>query len=91
MPDSVAKQKIDSIELAIKGGADFKLLEDRYSTDQAAKKDTGVMTFDIGTIQGENFAKEFAAFLLNDSGFTKKTVKTPVWMALYRDIGKEES
>ena len=76
MPDSVAKQKIDSIEAAIKTGADFTMLEEKYSTDEAAKKDKGVMTFDIATIQSENFAKEFGDFLLNEKGETKKVVKT---------------
>lgn len=76
MPDSVAKKKVDSIEAAIKGGANFDSLEAQYSTDQAAHKDKGVMTFDLATIQGEGFAKEFADFLLNDKDETKKTVKT---------------
>jgi len=76
MPDSVAKQKIDSIEAAIKTGADFTTLEEKYSTDEAAKKEKGVMTFDIATIQSENFAKEFGDFLLNEKGETKKVVKT---------------
>lgn len=76
MADSVAKQKADSIEAAIKGGADFTVLEEKYSTDEAAKKDKGVMTFDIATIQGEGFAKEFGDFLLNEKGETKKVVKT---------------
>ena len=76
MSDSVAKQKIDSIEAAIKTGADFTTLEEKYSTDEAAKKDKGVMTFDIATIQSENFAKEFGDFLLNEKGETKKVVKT---------------
>ena len=76
MPDSIAKQKVDSIETAIKGGADFTTLEEKYSTDEAAKKDKGVMTFDLATIQGEGFAKEFGDFLLNDKGETKKVVKT---------------
>nr|MBA2563639.1 peptidylprolyl isomerase [Chitinophagaceae bacterium] len=76
MADSVAKQKIDSIEMAIKGGADFNALETVYSTDKTAHKDDGVMTFDIETIQGENLAKEFADFILNENGETKKTVKT---------------
>ena len=76
MPDSIAKIKIDSIETAIKSGADFTTLEEKYSTDEAAKKDKGVMTFDLGTIQGEGFAKEFGDFLLNDKGETKKVVKT---------------
>ena len=76
MADSIAKQKIDSIETAIKAGADFTTLEEKYSTDEAAKKDKGVMTFDLATIEGEGFAKEFGDFLLNDKGETKKVVKT---------------
>ncbi|CAN5304712.1 SurA N-terminal domain-containing protein [soil metagenome] len=76
MADSVAKSKIDSIETAIKGGADFTALEAIYSTDQAAHKDKGVMNFDIMTIQGDGFAKEFGDFLLNDNGETRKVVKT---------------
>lgn len=75
-PDSTAKRLIDSIATAIKGGADFNALEAKYSTDQAAHKDKGVMTFDLTTIQGDNFSKEFADFLLNDKGETKKVVKT---------------
>ena len=76
MADSVAKRKADSVEMAIKGGADFETLEAKYSTDQAAHKDKGVMTFDLATIQGDNFAKEFADFLLNEKGETKKVIKT---------------
>ena len=76
MPDSVAKQKIDSIERAIKSGADFLVLETIYSTDEVAKKDKGEMTFDITTIQSDGFAKEFGDFLLNEKGETKKVVKT---------------
>ena len=76
MPDSIAKQKVDSIAAAINAGADFTALEEKYSTDEAAKKDKGVMTFDISTIQSEGFAKEFADFLLNEKGETKKVVKT---------------
>ena len=76
MPDSIAKQMVDSIAAAIKSGADFTALEEKYSTDEAAKKDKGVMTFDIATIQGEGFAKEFGDFLLNEKEETKKVVKT---------------
>lgn len=74
--DSTAKRLADSIATAIAGGADFDLLEQKYSTDQAAKKEKGVMTFDLVTIQGEGFAKEFGDFLLNENGETKKVVKT---------------
>jgi peptidyl-prolyl cis-trans isomerase D len=77
MEDSVAKKKIDSIALAIRNGANFDTLETKYSTDQAAHKDKGVMTFASSTIQSENFAKEFAQFILFDGKpGDKKVVKT---------------
>jgi peptidyl-prolyl cis-trans isomerase D len=76
MDDSTAHRIADSIATAIKGGANFDSLEVKYSTDQAAKQQNGVMTFDLMTIQSENFSKEFADFLLNDKGETKKVVKT---------------
>lgn len=76
MPDSTSKRLADSVATAIAGGADFNMLEQKYSTDQAAKKENGVMTFDLVTIQGEGFAKEFGKFLLNEKGETKKVVKT---------------
>ncbi len=76
MPDSTAHRIADSIAVAIKGGADFDVLAAKYSTDQAAQKENGVMTFDLMTIEGEGFAKEFGDFLLNDKGETKKVVKT---------------
>jgi len=77
LSDSIAKQRIDSIELAIKNGANFDELESKYSTDQAAHQDKGVMTFDLATMQNkEQFAPEFGSFLLNENGETKKVVKT---------------
>ena len=76
MDDSTAHRKADSIAVAIKGGADFDALEEKYSTDKAAQKEKGVMTFDLITIEGEGFAKEFGDFLLNDKGEPKKVVKT---------------
>ena len=76
MDDSTAHRIADSIATAIKGGANFDSLEVKYSTDQAAKQQNGVMTFDLMTIQSDNFSKEFADFLLNDKGETKKVVKT---------------
>ncbi|MEO8765228.1 MAG: peptidylprolyl isomerase [Ginsengibacter sp.] len=76
MADSVAHKIADSIEIAIKNGANFDSLESKYSTDKVAHKDKGVMTFDLPTIQGDNFAKEFGDFLLNEKGETKKVVKT---------------
>jgi peptidyl-prolyl cis-trans isomerase D len=76
MPDSTAHKLADSIATAIKNGANFDSLETKFSSDSAAHKDKGVMTFDLTTIQGENFAKEFGDFLLNEKGETKKVVKT---------------
>ncbi|MGH2646138.1 MAG: peptidylprolyl isomerase, partial [Ginsengibacter sp.] len=76
MADSTAHKLADSIATAIKNGANFDSLEAKYTTDQAAHKDKGVMTFDLTTIQGEGFAKEFGDFLLNEKGETKKVVKT---------------
>jgi peptidyl-prolyl cis-trans isomerase D len=76
MPDSVAHAKADSIANAVKGGASFDLLDSLYSTDQAAKRDKGVMTFSSKDIQGPNFAKEFGQFILNGRPGDKKVVKT---------------
>ncbi|MBN9350120.1 MAG: SurA N-terminal domain-containing protein [Chitinophagaceae bacterium] len=76
LPDSTAKRLADSIATAIQNGADFNTLEQKYSTDEAAKKTNGVMEFDLATVEGDNFAKEFGKFLLNDKGETKKVVKT---------------
>lgn len=76
MDDSTAHRIADSIAIAIKGGASFDSLDAKYSTDQVAKQQNGVMTFDLMTIQGDNFSKEFGDFLLNDNGETKKVVKT---------------
>lgn len=76
MEDSTAQRLADSIATAIKGGASFDELEQKYSTDQAAKEKNGVMTFDVMTIQNDGFAKEFADFILNNEVGSKKVVKT---------------
>ena len=76
IPDSTAKRIADSIDIAIKGGASFDQLEQKYSTDQAAKAQNGVMTFDILTVQGDNFAKEFGEFLIDNPVGTKQVIHT---------------
>ncbi len=76
LPDSTAKRLADSIAMAIQNGASFDELEQKYSTDEGAKQTKGVMSFDLQTVQGDNFAKEFGKFLLNENGETKKVVKT---------------
>lgn len=77
MDDSTAHKRADSIAQAIRNGANFDTLETKYSTDLAAHKDKGVMTFSSVDIQGENFAKEFGQFILFDGKpGDKKVVKT---------------
>lgn len=77
MADSVAKAKADSIAAAIAGGAHFDTLETKYTTDQVAHQDKGVMTFSSTTIQDEQFAKEFGQFILFDGKpGDKKVLKT---------------
>ena len=76
MDDTTAHRIADSIATAIKNGASFDSLDQKYSTDETAKQQNGVMTFDLQTIESDNFAKPFADFLLNDKGETKKVVKT---------------
>jgi peptidyl-prolyl cis-trans isomerase D len=88
IPDTTAHRIADSIALAIRNGADFDALDEKYSTDQAAKKDKGVMTFDITTIQSDGFAKEFGDFLMNDSGVTKKVIKTQYGWHYIEILGK---
>ncbi len=76
MDDTTAHRIADSIATAIKNGASFDSLDQKYSTDETAKQQNGVMTFDLETIESDNFARPFADFLLNDKGETKKVVKT---------------
>jgi len=77
MTDSAAKAKADSVQFAISSGASFDQLEATYSTDKEAHKEKGVMTFDVATIQNPNgFSPEFAEFLMNEKGETRKVVKT---------------
>lgn len=77
MPDSVAKFRADSVAAAIRNGASFDELEAKYTTDQAAHAEKGVMTFSSATIQGEGFAKEFGDFILFDGKpGDKKVLKT---------------
>ncbi len=77
MDDSTAHKRADSIAQAIRNGANFDTLETKFSTDLAAHRDKGVMTFSSVDIQGENFAKEFGQFILFDGRpGDKKVVKT---------------
>lgn len=75
-PDSVAKQKIDSVVAAIKGGATWADMAARYNPD-GTKTTGGEMTFSSTQIQGENFAPEFGKYILFDGKpGESKVVKT---------------
>ncbi|MEO9070524.1 MAG: SurA N-terminal domain-containing protein [Ginsengibacter sp.] len=90
MDDSTAHRIADSISVAIANGANFDSLDAKYSTDAAAKKDNGVMNFDLMTIEGDGFAKEFGDFLLNDKGETKKVVHTQFGWHYIEILGKKD-
>jgi peptidyl-prolyl cis-trans isomerase D len=77
LDSGIAHKRIDSIAALIAGGANFDSLEAKFSTDMAAHKDKGVMTFDEATMQNkQQFAPEFGEFLLNEKGENRKVVKT---------------
>ena len=71
-PDSVAKKLIDSIETAIKGGANFDTLCLKYSDDAGSKEKGGVYDyFPQGQMVGA-----FNDFAFDKSVGTKAVVKT---------------
>jgi peptidyl-prolyl cis-trans isomerase D len=78
-PDSIAKRRIDSIEAAIRGGADFVTLMNQLSDDKEANKlEGGIMTMNSLQIQNkEGFDQDFARFIfLEGKKGDRKVVKT---------------
>lgn len=73
-PDSIAKQRIDSIAAAVKGGADFAALALKYSDDQGSKQNGGEYKF--SSQQFGTLAREFAEAIFYGSAGDKKVVKT---------------
>ncbi len=80
LDDSIAKKRIDSIELAIKGGARFDSLAVKYSTDQSSSLKGGLLSnpdnpatnyFTYGRM-----VKEFNDFSFEGKTGDKKVVKT---------------
>jgi peptidyl-prolyl cis-trans isomerase D len=71
--DSIAKRRIDSIEVAIKSGADFKQMVDKYSDDPGSKATAGEYTFTLQ--QRPQLSKEFADFVFDGKTGEKKVVK----------------
>jgi len=72
--DSAAKQKIDSIEMAIKSGADFAALAKQYSDDPGSKDKGG--EYDFPASQFSGLAREFAETIFYGVAGEKKVVKT---------------
>jgi peptidyl-prolyl cis-trans isomerase D len=73
LPDSIAKARIDSIENAIKGGADFNAMVIQYSDDQGSKTTKG--EYDFASTQFADISKEFAETAFYGSVGDKKVVK----------------
>ncbi len=74
LTDSAAKKRIDSIEAAIKGGADFGALVLQYTDDPGSKDKKG--EYDFTSSQFSSLAKEFAETIFYGSTGDKKVVKT---------------
>lgn len=72
LPDSIAKKRADSIEVAVRGGADFKALVTQYSDDPGSKQNGG--EYDI--TPATQFVPEFKDFAFEGSKGQIKTVKT---------------
>jgi peptidyl-prolyl cis-trans isomerase D len=72
LPDSLAKARIDSIERAVKGGADFKALVEHYTDDVRSKPTGGEYEVTPST----DFLKEFKDFALEKGKGSIGVVKT---------------
>jgi peptidyl-prolyl cis-trans isomerase D len=73
LEDSVAKKRIDSIENAIKGGANFNDLVVKYSDDPGSKSTGG--EYDFTYAQFPQLSREFAEVAFYGKTGDKKTVK----------------
>lgn len=73
-PDSVAKRRIDSIQNAINGGADFKALAAQVSEDPGSKDNGG--EYNLASMQFTTWAKEFMEMAFYGKPGDKKVIKT---------------
>jgi len=71
--DSAAKKLIDSIETAIKGGANFDSMVVKYSDDAGSKNKKG--EYEFTSMQFSNLSKEFAEVIFYGNVGDKKVVK----------------
>lgn len=74
LADSIAKNRIDSVETAIKGGADFNTMVLMYSDDQGSKMKQG--EYEMSSTQFGDLAKEFAEEAFYGNPGDKKVIKT---------------
>lgn len=74
LTDSAAKKRIDSIEAAIKGGANFAALVLQYTDDQGSKDKMG--EYDFSASQFGDLAREFSETIFYGVTGDKKVVKT---------------
>ncbi|ASZ10349.1 peptidylprolyl isomerase [Chitinophaga pendula] len=72
LTDSIAKIRIDSIDVAIKGGADFKTMVEKFSDDPGSKTNGG--EYDV--TPSSSFVPEFKNFALEGTKGQRKVVKT---------------
>src|SRR5690606_14774629 len=73
LADSTAKQRIDSIVTAIRGGARFDTMVAKYSDDQGSLATNG--EYDFSSVQFGSISKEFAEAIFYGRTGDKKTVK----------------
>lgn len=73
LDDSTAKQRIDSVVAAIRGGARFDTMVARYSDDQGSLATNG--EYDFSSVQFGNISREFAEAIFYGKTGDKKTVK----------------
>ena len=80
LDDSVAKKRIDSIELAIKGGASFEQLARQYSDDKGSGEKGGILSNpsnpQTNYFNSGQMVKEFNDFCFEGKTGEKKVVKT---------------
>lgn len=74
LSDSIAKNRIDSIEIAIKGGEDFNKMVLQYSDDEGSKDKKG--EYDFPSTEFNRLAKEFSETIFYGTTGDKKIVKT---------------
>jgi peptidyl-prolyl cis-trans isomerase D len=91
--DSIAKNRIDSIQFAIKGGAPFDELAKKYSDDTRNKDNGGVLEtltqkMQVAAEKTIQYPKSFLNYVFSNPQGTKGVVKTE-WGYQYVEILKQ--